>query len=139
MLPLPRGRGTGNPDVLISLQPLCLLYAAFMVKHFLCDYPLQSAWMAKTKGAASGWAGPLAAHAATHAAGTLVIALATVPALAWLALVDLLVHAAVDRSKSMATRGLSPGQSQFWWALGLDQGAHQATHFCYVIALVTRL
>jgi hypothetical protein len=73
--------------VQISLQPLCLLYAAFMVKHFLCDYPLQTAWMAKGKGTVTGWQAPLAAHAAMHAAGTLVIALATVPALAWLAIV----------------------------------------------------
>ena len=123
----------------ISLQPLCLLYAAFMVKHFLCDYPLQTAWMAKGKGTVTGWQAPLAAHAAMHAAGTLAIALATVPTLAWLALVDLVVHGTVDRTKSCATRGMSPGQPQFWWALGLDQCAHQATHFCFVIALLTQL
>ena len=123
----------------IALQPLCLLYAAFMVKHFLCDYPLQTSWMAKAKGAATGWQAPLAAHASVHAAGTLAITLATVPALAWLALVDLVVHGIVDRTKSLSTRGMAPTQPTFWWALGLDQAAHQATHFCFVIALVTGL
>ena len=139
MLGEPSLRGTGPFDVQISLQPLCLLYAAFMVKHFLCDYPLQTAWMAKGKGAVTGWKKPLAAHAATHAAATLLITLATVPSMAWLALVDLVVHATVDRTKSLATRGMPQTEPHFWWALGLDQGAHQATHFCFVIVLVTRL
>jgi hypothetical protein len=124
--------------VQISLSLLCLLYAAFMVKHFLCDFPLQTAWMAAGKSAVAGWQTPLAAHVATHAAGTALITLATVPSMVWLALLDLVVHASVDRTKSVATRGLSPAQSHFWWAMGLDQGAHQATHFCFVIALVSR-
>ena len=125
--------------VQISLASLCLVYAAFMAKHFVCDYLLQTAWMVRGKGAVAGWRAPLAAHAAVHALGTLAIALATVPALAWLALVDLAVHAAIDRIKALSTRGLAFDKPQFWWAFGLDQSAHQATHFAFVIALVTRL
>lgn len=119
----------------VPLSVLAPLYIAFAVKHFLGDFALQTPRMAKGKTAASGWAAPLIAHAGTHAAGTLAIALVFAPSLWWLGLVDLALHAAIDRGKAVATRGWTQAESRFWTAFGLDQTAHQLTHFAFVIAL----
>ena len=114
------------------------LMAAFTVKHVLADFVLQSNWMARGKEAASAWFVPLMAHVACHAALTLLIALAVRPSLWWLALVDLAVHAAVDRGKALfALRvGWRMDQPQFWWLLGIDQGLHQLTNVGLATALV---
>jgi hypothetical protein len=42
------------------------LSAAFVVKQFLADFPLQSNWMARGKERANGYLGPLFAHAGVH-------------------------------------------------------------------------
>ena len=89
------------PVVMSSVLALATVLAAFTVKHVLADFVLQSNWMARGKEAASGWAAPLLAHVACHAGLTLLLVLAVRPDLWWLALADLVVHTAVDRSKAL--------------------------------------
>lgn len=110
------------------------LYVAFVVKHWLCDYALQSGWM--VAGKARLW--PLLAHAGTHAAGTLLIVLVAAPALWWLALADLAVHAAIDRAKHLLSRGLEPSNPAYWRAFGADQALHQLTHLAFVLTIVVQ-
>lgn len=124
----------------IAVHSLVILYVAFTAKHFLADYLLQSNWMLWGREQVHGWLAPLAAHAGCHAALTLVLALVFAPALWWLALVDFVVHATIDRGKTLAVRALRVANTdRSWWALfGGDQALHQLTHFAYVIVMLTR-
>ncbi|KQT52570.1 MULTISPECIES: DUF3307 domain-containing protein [unclassified Aureimonas] len=123
----------------IPLQPLVLLYLAFAAKQLAADYFLQTSWMAMGKKAPRGWLAPVVAHAGVHATATLLIALVSVPSLWWLGPLDFVLHASIDRGKAVLSRHLTLTDVRFWWAFGLDQAAHQLTHFGFVILLVTRL
>lgn len=122
-----------------SLTVLCL-YIAFRIKQFVCDFLLQTDWMALSKGK-PGQEGyrALFSHTLVHAAGTGIIVLIFAPALWWLALVDLGVHSLVDRVKGLYTfrRGWTPSDTIFWWTLGLDQEAHNFTHLAYILAILS--
>ncbi len=118
---------------------LVTVYVAFALKHFLADYALQFSWMAKGKAQAQNWLKPLLAHAAIHATLTLLIAIVFAPSLWWLGLLDLLIHAAIDRLKGRVTVGWTFSEQRFWIAFGLDQLAHELTHFAFVLAIVARL
>lgn len=122
----------------VSLGMLCLLYLAFRTKQLLCDYVLQSAWMALGKARETGWLAPLAVHAALHASGTLLIVLIFAPALWWLGVVDFILHAAIDRAKVVVLRRRqwTPKHRFYWWAYGLDQEAHNLSHFAYILAIL---
>jgi hypothetical protein len=126
----------------MTVWGLLFLYIAFRLKQFTCDFILQSDWMALTKGE-KGEEGyrALFSHAATHAGGTLVIVLLMAPALWWLAVVDLLVHGAIDRLKGLVTarNGWTPRDRMFWWSFGLDQEAHNYTHLLYVVLITLYL
>ncbi len=77
-------------------------------------------------------------HAFIHGVGTLLIFLAFAPSLWWFALVDILVHASVDRIKAVVTRkaGWHARDTFFWWAFGVDQEIHNLTHLAYLIIIV---
>jgi hypothetical protein len=124
---------------MMSLFSLIVLYVLFRVKHFVCDFLLQSDWMALTKGT-PGREGyqALFTHSAIHAAGTLIIALIFAPSLWWLGPLDFVVHSIVDRIKGYFTYkgGWQPKDTIFWWTLGADQEAHNFTHLAYVIIIV---
>jgi hypothetical protein len=124
---------------MIAIGPLIAVYVAFVVKHLLADYYLQTAWMVKGKGRESDWVMPLAVHAGVQAAGTLLIILAARPSLWWLAVVDFVLHFAIDRGKVLVGRrcGLTIDKSAFWWAIGTDQFLHQITNFAFVLIIVT--
>lgn len=114
------------------------VYVAFHLKHYTADYLLQTCWMVDGKARADRWLLPLAAHAGVHGLLTTAIALTLAPTLAWLGLVDLVIHATVDRSKVLLAgrRGWTPAEPQFWWAFGLDQEAHALTHLVLALAIV---
>jgi hypothetical protein len=117
-----------------------ILYAAFIIKHLLGDYLLQTTWMAVGKEGSPGWPAPLVAHCTVHAALTGAIVLTATPALWWLAIVDFFVHAGIDRSKGLVTKrlGLTPfTDSRWWWIFGIDQSLHQFTHLGYVVVLMS--
>jgi len=115
-----------------------LLYILFRLKHFICDFLLQTDWMALTKGkpGREGYTA-LFTHTAIHAVGTLIIVLVFAPALWWLGLVDFVIHSVIDRIKGLFTykRGWTPADKMFWWTLGADQEAHNFTHFAYMIII----
>jgi len=118
---------------------ILLLYISFRIKQFVCDFLLQTDWMAVSKGKP----GPegvraLFSHTLVHAAGTGVICIIFEPSLWWLALVDLGVHSLVDRVKGVYTlhKHWTPKDTIFWWTLGLDQEAHNFTHLAYILAII---
>ena len=122
------------------------LLVLFQLKHFICDYPLQTEYMLG-KMQATGWIQPLAAHAAVHAIGTFIITiivfnpayyLDAVTLAVILAIVDFIVHFMVDRIKASPNLGgrFNPTQPYFWWALGADQMAHHLTHYLFIAIIV---
>jgi Protein of unknown function (DUF3307) len=122
----------------VSLWTLCALLVVMALKHFLADFLFQTGWIARGKERRQGWFAPLAVHVLIHAAFTLCIALAIAPRLWWLALVDLAVHASVDRCKSLLSQwgGWDATQGQYWWVLGFDQFLHQVTNVALAAALL---
>jgi hypothetical protein len=70
-----------------------------------------------------------------HASGTTAIAIAFAPSLWWLGAVDFVLHAMIDKSKTL-WGPRQPNEPVFWWAHGIDQEAHHLTHFAFVIAIV---
>jgi uncharacterized protein DUF3307 len=120
----------------VSLWSICGLLILFAFKHFVADFLLQTNWIAHGKERREGWQVPLAVHVGCHAGLTLLIALAFAPRLWWLALVELVIHAAIDRSKTtIACReGWAPNKMQFWWLLGFDQFLHQVTNVALAAA-----
>lgn len=124
--------------ITVSVAWLGALCAAFIVKHLVADFLLQTGWMAMGKAQDRDWLLPLAAHAGIHAALTWALMLAISPKLWWLGLVDFAVHAGIDRAKAVATRrlGLTQKDGAWWWLLGLDQALHELTHLVYVLAIL---
>lgn len=114
---------------------LLILYVVFRLKHFICDFMLQSDWMALNKGkpGKEGYRA-LFSHTIIHSIGTLLIMLVFAPGLWWLGLVDFLVHSVVDRLKGVLTlrRDWGTQDTMFWWAFGADQELHNFTHIAYI-------
>lgn len=121
----------------ISTVWIAAASVAFLIKHFLADFLLQTDWMAAGKDRPKGWLLPLAAHAGVHGAMTAALFLIVAPPLAWLGLADMLIHGVIDRLKSISTRrsALTPRQTAFWWLFGLDQSLHHLTHIGLAIVL----
>ena len=126
------------------MAPLSLLflYLSFRLKHFVCDFLLQTDWIALTKvePSSEGYKA-LLLHAAIHAVATLVIMLVFVPSLWWLAALDFFVHAFIDKVKGKITRnkGWNPKNTMFWWAFGVDQELHNLTHLAYIVFIFIHL
>lgn len=122
----------------MSPLSLVILYALFRMKHFLCDYALQTNWIAQNKGTPGrdGWKA-LFMHTAGHAFGTILIVMIFAPALWWLGIVDFLIHSGIDLFKTRITRkmGWTPANRPFWIAIGADQEAHNFTHLAYIIVI----
>lgn len=139
--PLPSGGGSGSgmidiPDQ-ISTFWIAVATAAFLVKHFLGDFVFQTDAIAMGKERLEHWLRPLAIHAGLHGAMTALLFLVVYPPLAWLGLLDTLVHGTIDRLKGIAARrrALTPKQTGFWWLLGADQTLHHLTHMIFAIIL----
>ena len=118
---------------------LFYLYIAFRFKHFICDFLLQTDWMALNKGK-PGMAGykALFSHTVFHGIGTLVVTLLFAPGMWWLGPMDFVVHSMVDRLKGVLTydKGWKDTDRWFWWSFGLDQEAHNFTHLAYIVLIV---
>lgn len=123
----------------MSLLTLLALYISFRLKQVICDFVLQTKWMAMYKGL-PGWDGyrHLGKHAGVHGIGTLGIMLVFAPSLWWLGIVDFIVHGLIDRIKAVLTARLKlePADSGFWWAIGIDQEMHNFTHLAYILFLI---
>jgi hypothetical protein len=96
---------------------------AFIVKHFIADFPLQPPYQWMNKGKYGHPGGLL--HAGIHATFTLAI-LWWFDMQLWLAAVDGVVHYQVDWLKTQLP--WKPDNKYFWWALGVDQMLHYLTY-----------
>lgn len=111
--------------------------ALFLLKHLAADFLLQTRWVAIGKQTEDRWLLPLSVHAGLHAGLTGLIFSVAAPSLVWIAIVDFVVHFAIDRAKAVVQSRLTlnPGKTGFWWLLGTDQTLHHLTHLCFVALL----
>lgn len=117
-----------------------LLVVAFLqLKHFICDGPLQTLAMVRSK---SIYGAPLGIlHSALHGLGTglvFLIAGFSPHAALGLAVLDFAIHYHVDFTKENIIKyfGWNTNNAQFWWALSADQALHQFTYLLlYALAL----
>ncbi len=127
----------------MTLTTLVILYLCFRFKHLLCDWFLQSHWMAVSKGLPGNKGGyaALLSHAFIHGLGTLIITLIFAPDLWWLFLADILLHGLIDRIKARATLKYELGVKNkwYWWSLGVDQEAHNLTNLLFIILIYLHL
>lgn len=144
------------------MKTIFILLIIYQIKHFLCDYPLQTAWMLNKFKSGWDWVLPLLAHSLVHAVFTYTIALAFRPELALsLAIFDLLIHFTMDRIKASPDMlgkykmlsaneyieiATSPCYSVgkealrsnriYWISLGLDQLVHHLTHYVIIYRII---
>lgn len=109
---------------------ILVILTLLLVKHYIADFILQSAYQLKNKGLYGHWGGIL--HALIHAVGT---ALVFVWFVSWkvallLALTDGVIHYHIDWTKSQMNKHfhLKVQQRGFWYILGCDQLMHQLTY-----------
>jgi Protein of unknown function (DUF3307) len=116
-----------------------ILVAFLQLKHFICDGPLQTLAMVKSKSIYGALLGIL--HSALHGLGTgLVFLIAGFsPSIALgLAVLDFAIHYHVDFTKENMIKyfGWNTNNAPFWWALSADQALHQFTYLLlYVLAI----
>lgn len=127
--------GCLSPGVSLLLWSLCL----FEVKHFLCDFVLQTAYLYRNKGIYGHPAGFI--HAGLHAVGSLpaILLLSRQPGLiALLVVAEFLIHYHVDWLKLHVDKRFRLGVNQrlYWAIFGADQLLHQLTYLG-IIAVLT--
>lgn len=124
--------------MLVPLGTVTSLMLVLATKHFVADFLLQTTAMAKGKAAGRAWLAPLLLHALAHAILTLLIALVFCPRAWWIAGVEFVLHATLDRLKALAGRqaGLDPTRPLFWWLFGFDQYLHQMTNVIIGVAFL---
>ena len=129
-----------SADFPVPLGALVFWMLVLTGKHVLCDFLLQTRWMALGKDAPTGWAKPLLVHCAIHGAVATLIFAVLAPAFWFLGLVDFAIHLCADRTKGfcVATFRLTSKDAWFWWLLGIDQAIHHLTDFGLAVFLAAR-
>ena len=124
---------------------ITLLLLAFQIKHWLCDYPLQTTYMLG-KFKRVGWVKPLVEHANCHMVFTAIIAFiylkitgGNTGLIIIVMVLDFVIHFTVDRIKAHPDLGgrFKPDNKYFWWCLGGDQMCHHLTHYFIIYLLVS--
>ena len=123
-------------------DPVHMLIAIFVIlqiKHFICDYPLQTLYQLRNKGTYLHPGGIL--HSGLHVLFTTTVFLVAPPgALLAVGIVvgEFLLHYHIDWSKEqlIRRRGWQATQREFWWAIGADQLLHHLTYVAIGALLV---
>jgi hypothetical protein len=110
-----------------------------LFKHLVFDFFLQTSYQYRNKGIYGHPGGIL--HSGLHALGTTSVFLWIVPSMALAAAImvgEFIVHYHIDWTKEQVVKRMqwTPDNSQFWWALGVDQFLHGATYVVIVALLM---
>jgi len=118
-----------------------ILFVAFIIKHFIVDFPLQTKWMTENKHL-FGHPGGIT-HAALHGITTAIIVWAFLPPGSYvlataLGLLDTVVHYLTDYSKMNIGQRLNatPDTKIFWFLIGLDQMIHYLTYAAIIRVVI---
>ena len=121
-----------------SVQLILVVILILQIKHFLCDYVLQTEYQYSNKGKYGHPGGII--HAGLHALFTLSAFVVITPSLVLgLAIVvgEFIVHYHIDWTKEqiLRRRQWAFPQAQFWWVFGADQALHEITYLAIAAAL----
>src|SRR5215469_3776343 len=123
--------------------PLIVLWslALFQLKHFVCDFALQTPRQIQAKGNYGQLAG--LEHAGLHAIASLpALLVLTQSAAAIIAVIaaEFVIHYHVDFSKARIDQwwDSNPQSTAYWIEFGLDQLTHQSTYLAIVFLLIPR-
>jgi hypothetical protein len=124
-----------TPAVVSLLTVLLVLE----VKHFIFDYPLQTAFQLNNKATYGHLGGVL--HAGLHVLGTSAVFLVVRPSLevgVGILVGEFLVHYHLDWAKGQIGRKLrlTPSDGLYWWAIGADQLLHHLTYLVIAAVLI---
>jgi hypothetical protein len=118
-----------------------VLFALLLVKHFVCDFVLQTPWQIAQKGVYGAPGGLV--HSGIHIAGTLValIAVATpITTIVTVLIVEFIVHYHIDWGKEQTVRRLNwRAGARFWNSIGFDQLLHGLTYLAIVVYVEGRV
>jgi len=111
---------------------------ALQVKHFLCDFVLQTEYQVRTKGIYGHVGGFI--HSGLHmvlSIPALLIMQAPLRAIVIIMIGEFLIHYHTDWTKSNVDSYFDRGQSnaKYWMVFGADQLIHQLTYLAIVILL----
>ena len=123
----------------VAVITLIEILVVLQIKHFICDYPLQTLWQLKNKGT-YGHPGGIV-HSGLHAVGTCAAFLVVTPPLAigiGIIAGEFVLHYHIDWAKEQVIRrmGWTATQREFWWAIGFDQLLHHLTYIAIAAILV---
>lgn len=131
----------------LAIEMVMYLYALLLIKHFICDFPLQTSPYMYTNKGTYGHPGGLI-HAAVHGIGTFAVFAIwfyynTNAIIIWkiclvMAMIDMFVHYHIDWAKMSINKRLGWGpttHSQFWILLGVDQLLHNLTYVAMILWL----
>lgn len=115
-------------------QDVKLLLAALLIlqlKHFLCDFVLQTPYQFLNKGKYGHPGGII--HAGLHALTSLPIFYlipTSVPIVLAIVIGEFILHYHIDwmKEQTVSRRRWKFPQAEFWWMFGADQGLHQLTY-----------
>jgi hypothetical protein len=115
----------------MSMELVLLAMLIFQIKHFLCDFVLQTTNQVLNKGRYLHMGG--ITHAGLHMLGSLPALLVlthAAPLIAMLLLAELLIHYHTDWAKAQVDRALrlNDTNSLYWTIFGSDQLIHQLTY-----------
>lgn len=127
-------------DILNLMSPSLILYTAFIFKHFIADFPMQTHKMGIAK---ANYGNPLGlVHALIHGAFTFVILFSysfifehlDFFLILALALFDILVHYHVDwlKASTIKRKAYTAQDFKFWVWTGFDQMLHYLTYIAIV-------
>ena len=128
------------------ITKIIILLIAFQIKHYLCDFPLQTKYMLG-KFKEKDWIKPLSAHCRMHTFFTLAIIIiygfinpSTSTWVLLLAPFDFIMHFIMDRIKASPKiwGKYTPDQQAFWNHIGIDQAFHHLTHYVIIFTLVLK-
>jgi uncharacterized protein DUF3307 len=127
----------------VHLLPLLVLsaLALFQLKHFACDFALQTPRQIRAKG--NYGQVPGLEHAGLHAIASLPALLVLTQSAAVIAIAiagEFVVHYHVDWSKARIDkwRNFSNQSTAYWIVFGFDQLVHQATYLTLVFLLMPK-
>lgn len=110
------------------------LMVVFLFKHLWVDFYLQPMEEVESKAHYGEWLG--IRHSLKHGLFTfamLVLPIGIINAL-FLGLLDFIVHYHIDWLKMQGERDVN--KPQFWYNLGLDQFAHNATYIVFILVIL---
>jgi len=121
------------------VNALIAIFVILQIKHFICDYPLQTPYQLYNKGTYLHPGGIL--HSGLHALSTMAAFVVAPPTLALGAAIvigEFLIHYHIDWAKEQIIKreGWVATQRQFWWAIGADQLFHHLTYVAIGALLV---